>query len=104
MNTRYASGRRAGITETHVGQLDDYEHGDFTDREKAALRYADEMFLDSHTIDPAVRARALDHFTDAEMVELTWVIGIWIETGRMFHALGVPYGIGHDVPGLVHSS
>lgn len=92
MNTRYASGRRAGITETHVAELDDYEHGPFTEREKAALRYADDVFLDPHRVDPAVRARARSHFTDDELVELTWVIGLWVETGRMFHALGVPYG------------
>lgn len=92
MNTRYASGRRAGITEEHVEHLSDYERGPFTDREKAALRYTDDVFLDPHRVDPAVRERARLHFTEAELVELTWAIGLWVETGRMFHALDVPYG------------
>jgi alkylhydroperoxidase family enzyme len=30
-------------------------------------------------------------FTDAEILELTWAICLWIETGRLFAALDVPY-------------
>jgi alkylhydroperoxidase family enzyme len=92
MQTRYASGRRAGITERDVDHLSDYEHGPFTEREKAALRYADDVFLDPHRVEPAVRERARLHFSEPELVELTWAIGLWVETGRMFHALEVPYG------------
>lgn len=102
MNTRYASGRRAGITEDHVAELDDYERGPFTEREKAALRYADDVFLDPRRVDPAVRRRALRSFTEAELVELTWAIGLWVETGRMFHTLGVPYGPVPDDGSHVH--
>ena len=51
MTTRYASGRREGITEDLVAALAEYEAGPFSVREKTALRYADRMYLDHHQVD-----------------------------------------------------
>src|ERR1700729_3033798 len=41
--TRYGSGRRAGIDEPLVDQIPDYENGGFTERERAALAYSDQL-------------------------------------------------------------
>ena len=40
----------------------------------------------------AVVQRLQRSFSDAEILELTWAICLWIETGRLYAALGVPYG------------
>ena len=59
MATRYALGRREGITEELVAALGDYERGPFSDREKAALRYADRLFADHHACAPFAEQRVI---------------------------------------------
>ena len=92
MATRYGSGRRAGIDEPLVDQITDYEQGAFTERERAALAYSDQLVFDLPQVPEKVVARLRRSFTDAEILELTWAICLWIETGRLYAALGVPYG------------
>src|SRR5439155_676108 len=74
MTTRYASGRREGITEELVSTLADYEAGPFAEREKTALRYGDRMYFDHHTVDDALFAEVRARFSEDETLELTWVI------------------------------
>ncbi len=92
MTTRYASGRRAGITDTLVAALADYEHGPFTAREKAALRYADRMYFDHHKVDDALWAELQAHFNDNELLELSWAIAEFIALGKIISVVGLPYG------------
>lgn len=100
MATRYGSGRRSGIDEELVRQLADYENGPFTERERAALRYADAIALDPHDVPDAIVERVRRSFSDAELLELCWAICLWLDTGRLFAAVEVPYGA--DAPsGLV---
>src|SRR5439155_647915 len=82
MATRYASGRREGITEELVAALADYERGPFTAREKAALRYADRLFVDHHRVDDALWDALGDVFTEEERLELTWVLSEFIGLGK----------------------
>jgi alkylhydroperoxidase family enzyme len=91
MATRYGSGRRAGIDEPLVDQIPDYENGGFTERERAALAYSDQLVFDLPEVSSGVVDRLRRSFTDAEILELTWAICLWIETGRLFAALDVPY-------------
>ncbi len=92
MSTRYALGRRQGITEQLVAALSDYENGPFTDREKAALRYADQMYFDHHEVDDALFAGLRAHFGEDEIFELSWAIGEFISLGKIIYVLGLPYG------------
>ena len=94
MATRYALGRREGITEELVAALDDYEHGPFSDREKAALRYADQLYLDHHAVDRARWDELSRHFSEDELLELTWVLAEFIALGKVIYVLGIQYG-GH---------
>src|SRR5439155_1444494 len=100
MTTRYASGRREGITEELVSALADYEAGPFAEREKTALRYADRMYFDHHTVDDALFAEVRARFSEDETLELTWVIAEFIALGKVIHVLGLPYGA--FVKNLVH--
>lgn len=85
-------GRRQGITEALVGALADYEAGPFSDREKAALRYAEQMFHDHHAVDDARWADLRAHFGDDEIFELSWAIVEFIALGKMIYVLDVPFG------------
>lgn len=94
MATRYALGRREGITEELVAAIRDYESGPFSDREKAALRYADRLFADHHAVDGALWDDLRSRFTDDELLELTWVLAEFIALGKVIYVLGLQHG-GH---------
>ena len=92
MSTRYALGRQQGITEALVAALADYEHGPFTEREKVALKYADQMYFDHHKVDDALFAELRTRFSEDEIFELSWAIAELIALGKIIYVLGVPYG------------
>jgi alkylhydroperoxidase family enzyme len=99
MTTRYALGRREGITEELVAALDDYQRGPFTDREKVALRYADCMYEDHHKVDDALWKDLRSQFSDDEALELSWAIAEFIALGKIIYVLDVPYGHTHPAAG-----
>lgn len=92
MTTRYASGRRQGITEDLVAALPDYEKGPFSEREKAALRYADQMYFDHHKVDDALWAGVRAHFSEDEALELSWAIVEFIALGKIIKLVDLPFG------------
>ena len=94
MATRYALGRREGITEELVAALRDYERGPFSEREKAALRYADQLFADHHAVDDGLWDQLRASFTEDELLELTWVLAEFTALGKVIYVLGVQHG-GH---------
>ncbi len=75
-----------------MAALPNYEAGPFSEREKAALRYADRMYFDHHKVDEVLFAELRVHFTDDEILELSWAIGEFISLGKIIYVLGVPYG------------
>lgn len=75
-----------------MAALPDYEHGPFTAREQAALRYADQMYRDHHQVDDALWAQLRAQFTEDEILELSWAIVEFIALGKIIYVLGVPYG------------
>jgi len=74
--------------------LRDYERGPFSEREKAALRYADRLFTDHHAVDDAQWAELRERFTEDELLELTWVLAEFIALGKVIYVLGIRHG-GH---------
>lgn len=97
MTTRYASGRRQGITEPLVAALPDYEHGPFSEREKAALRFAEQMYHDHHKVTDALWAGVREHFTQDEALELSWAIAEFIALGKIIKLVDLPFGA--EAPG-----
>ena len=59
----------------------------FSAAEKAAIEYAERFCTDSKNIDDALLARLGDHFTPAEVVDLTLVIGKYMAMGRFMQVL-----------------
>ncbi|EFG76123.1 alkylhydroperoxidase AhpD family core domain protein [Mycobacterium parascrofulaceum ATCC BAA-614] len=61
----------------------------FTDDERAAIRYADAMTTDPHTVTDEQVADLRARFGDAGVVELTYQIGVENMRARMNTALGI---------------
>jgi AhpD family alkylhydroperoxidase len=68
----------AGLQEDDLRQIGDYENSRFSDREKAALRLADQLVLTNPNgqLTEALYQNLKEHFDDAEILELGLVMGI----------------------------
>ncbi len=75
------------MTEEMVAGLDDFEQGDYSDREKQALRFAERMALDHHSLDDAVFRTLRQEFSDPEIFELGMITGQFIGYGRLISIL-----------------
>ena len=78
-----------GVTEELYAHVDDPDAGDYSEQERLAIEYADKFALDHRSLDDAFFARMRSQFTDAEIVELTAMIGNWLAFGRFQSVLDV---------------
>jgi alkylhydroperoxidase family enzyme len=71
-NLRSRKAREMGLDEARIeAGCGDYEDSElFSEAEKCALRYADQMFLDASKIDAAFYAELKTHFTEPQIMEL----------------------------------
>ena len=84
MALRSADAIDDGLTEALVCELERPEEADdLTERERAALEYADKLSIAHHSIDDALFARLREHFTEEEIVELGAHIAFCIGFGRV---------------------
>ena len=74
--------------------------------ERAAIEYADRFCTDSTSIDDALMARLAGHFTPAEIVDLTLVIGKYLAMGRFMQVLDLDQActIGYEENGKLVST
>ena len=76
MDIRRAVGVTIGIPAEKLDQLPRYAQGDrFTARERAALDYAEAITRDDREVTDACIARLREHFSEAEVVELAFIVG-----------------------------
>jgi len=80
-----------GLTEDLVNQLPDYESStQFSEREKAALRYADAFKKGEHAIDSdQIFAQLHRHFSDEEIIELGLFCAETDGVGKFVRSLNV---------------
>ena len=84
MALRSADAVDDGLTEALVCELERPEESDdLTERERAALAYADRLSIAHQSIDDALFDRLREHFTEEEVVELGAHIGFCIGFGRV---------------------
>ncbi len=83
-------GRALGLTQDQIDCL----HGDgwrdselFSDREKAAIRWADEVTHLRAKQNASAFEALKKHFSDRQIVELTFICGMWNLSGRVAEAL-----------------
>ncbi len=63
--------------------------GELDERSRLAAEYAERYALDHHGLDEAFWTRMKQHYSDAEIVELSMSIGSWLSFGRLNRVLGL---------------
>src|SRR5262249_44255589 len=88
MDIRRAVGAKAGIPNEKMDDLLRYQESDrFTAREQAALEYAERITRDDLEVTEACMARVREHFSEAEAVELTFIVGFQTFASKFAKAL-----------------
>src|SRR5262249_46894061 len=88
MDIRRAVGAKAGIPSEKMDELTRYRESDrFTAREQAALEYAERITRDDLEVTDACMARVREHFSEAEAVELTFIVGFQTFASKFAKAL-----------------
>ena len=80
---------RTGVTEALYEHVDDPDAGDYSTQERLAIEYAEKFALDHRSLDDEFFTRMRAEFTDAEILELTAMIGEWLAFGRLNAVLDV---------------
>ena len=76
--------------EKYYSEIENWRNSDcFSDREKLVIEYAERMGEAPKTIkhDEQFWVRLHTHFSDAEIVDMTFCIGAWMALGRLTHVL-----------------
>jgi alkylhydroperoxidase family enzyme len=80
--------RRHGWSNEQIKDLPNFEQrGDFGDKEKVALRLAERVTRDAHTVDDQLWTELRRHFDEGEVVELLSAIGLFNYFNRFNDAL-----------------
>ena len=80
--------RRLGWSDDLLAHLAEFEtRSDLTDKEKAAVRLAEQMTRDAHHVSEEQFAELRRHFDEGEVVELASVIGLFNYFNRFNDAL-----------------
>ena len=90
MDIRRAVGAKAGIPSEKLDDLLRYRQSNrFTVREQAALEYAERITRDDQEMTDACMARLREHFSEAEVVELTFIVGFQTFASKFAKAFGL---------------
>ena len=76
MDIRHAVGVKAGVPPAKLADVLTYrESPRFSERERAALEFCEQVTRDNLEVSDACMARLQEHFAEPEIVELTFIIG-----------------------------
>ena len=75
------------MTEDLYAHVTEHGHAEYSAQEQVAIEYAERFALDHLSIDDAFWARLREHFTDAEILDLTICTGNWLAFGRLTQVL-----------------
>jgi hypothetical protein len=95
MDIRHAVGVTVGIPDAKLAALARYrESATFTPREVAALEFAEQVTRQDQEVSEACWARLRQHFSEAEAVELLFIIGFQTLAGQFAKAFALaPQGL-----------
>lgn len=88
----------AGVSEEmyqHVHEASTF--AGYTDRQRLAIEYAERMATDHRGIDDGFFERLRNAFTDAEVLDLTMCIAVYLGLGRALEVLGVDSSCPTDI-------
>ena len=84
-----ASSKRVGLTAEDWKGLTQDSHAGCSEKEQAALSYAEKLTRSSHSVSDADFTPLKKHFTDAEIVDLHLLVGLANLTNRFTDPLGL---------------
>jgi alkylhydroperoxidase family enzyme len=88
MDIRHAVGVKAGVPAEKLADVLAYqESARFRERERAALEFCERIVREDRDVSDECLARRRDHFSDAEIVELTFTIGYQAFASKFAKAL-----------------
>ena len=88
MDIRHAVGVKVGIPEVKLAALGAYRESPwFSEREVAALEYAEQIVRDDREVTDECFRRLRRHFSEPEMVELTFIVGYQTFASKFAKAL-----------------
>jgi alkylhydroperoxidase family enzyme len=95
VDIRHAVGVRMGLPESKLVALGRYrESAEFAPREVAALEFAEQVVRDDQEVSEACWARLREHFSEAEVVELMFIVGYQTFASKFAKAFAlVPQGL-----------
>ena len=98
MDIRRAVGAKVGISDEKLDELSRYRQSDwFSARERAALEYAERITRDDQAVTDECVARLREHFSEAEIVELTFIVGYQTFASKFAKAFALaPQGFTRD--------
>jgi alkylhydroperoxidase family enzyme len=81
------------VGEDKLSQIANYATSPlFSERERVALQYADAITWDPTSADDALWAKLKEHFTEPELVEIGYAVGVFAGGQRWIHTLQVQHG------------
>jgi alkylhydroperoxidase family enzyme len=87
MDIRHAVGVKAGVPEAKLDALGEYATSAwFAARARAALAYAEAIVRDEREMPEAIEAGVREHFSAAERLELTFVVGYQVFASKFAKA------------------
>ena len=90
MDIRHAVGVKEGLDEATLKALTDWRRSDrFSAREKAALEFCEAIVRDDLDVSDACFARVREHFSEADTVELVFVIGYQVFASKFAKAFSL---------------
>jgi alkylhydroperoxidase family enzyme len=88
MDIRHAVGVKAGIPVTKLDALTEWQTSpEFSERERASLAFAAEIVGEGTTVSERCFERVRAHFTEPEIVELTFIVGYQTFASKFAKAL-----------------
>lgn len=88
----------AGVTEDVYDHLDEYRtYGGYTERQRLAIEYAERFVTDHRAIDDELFTRLRGEFSDAEVLDLTLCLAVYLGLGRSLEVLGIEESYPLDV-------
>jgi alkylhydroperoxidase family enzyme len=76
-----------GVTEELYAHVAEHGHPEYSPAEQVAIEYAERFALDHLSIDDAFFSRLREHFSDADILDLTICIGNYLAFGRLTQVL-----------------
>jgi alkylhydroperoxidase family enzyme len=91
MDIRHAVGVKAGVPENKLAEIHNFrESPRFDERERAAMDFCEQVTRDDLEVSDECSARLREHFTEPEIVELTFIIGYQTFASKFAKAYRLP--------------